>query len=378
MFRIVFAHLLNDFSGSPRILKATILAHGNHSEQAKLYLGSNGDGILSSCGVPIQNYWYKRSQNRLLTFFSYFFSQFLLFFKLFSDRSIANDAIVYVNTLLPFGAALYGKITGRRVIYHIHEISITPTPLKHLLTGIAQMTSSLNLYVSDAHMKAMTIHSVPAKRIYNALDTDFLNIASTTTYNHQHNGSFNVLMISSLRDYKGIPELLQIASQLSDKRNFHFDLVINDDTSTINNYFTGKKYPANLMIHPKTDNTAFFYKNASLLLNLSRVDQCVETFGLTILEAMSFGIPVIAPPVGGPTELVDDGITGYLVDSRETEKVVKKILEIASNPNLCQQLSKAARKKAKLFSPEQFEKNILTAINSCTESSLQKKRCHES
>ncbi len=365
-YNIIFVHLLNDLSGSPRMLKEAIQANKDNVTQEKLYLGSYGNGFLSSCGILTQNYWYKRYQNRTLTLFSYFFSQFVLFFKLFNDRSIERNAIVYVNTLLPFGAALYGKITGRRVIYHIHEISLTPASFKHFLMIIAQKTSSLNLYVSDAHVKAMAIPYVPAKRIYNSLDTDFLNSASTTDYNHQHNGCFNILMLSSLRDYKGITELLQITSRLDDKKEIHFDLVVNDDTSITNNYFAEKKIPANLEIHPTTDNTALFYSKASLVMNLTRVDQCVETFGLTILEAMSFGIPVIVPPVGGPTELVDDGVNGYLIDSRETEKVVTTILKLVNEQNLCLKLSKAAREKAKLFSPEQFEKNILDAINSCT------------
>ena len=52
------------------------------------------------------------------------------------------------------------------------------------------------------------------------------------------------------------------------------------------------------------------YKNAGLVLNLSRVNQCIETFGLTIIEAMAYGIPVIVPPVGGPSEIVEDDVEG--------------------------------------------------------------------
>lgn len=343
---------------------ATIQAHKEKSDQIKLYLGSDGDGLLSDCGIPIQHYWYKRCQHRLLTLFSYLFSQLLLFFALLRDRSIDKQAIIYVNTLLPFGAALYGKLTGRKVIYHVHEISITPSPLKWLLTNIARLTSSLNFYVSDAHMQAMVIPDVPSQRIYNALDAQFLRRAHASTYSHRHNGRFNILMIASLRDYKGVPELLQIASLLDDRKDLHFDLLVSDDITTINHYFIDRNIPKNLTIHLRTDDTIPFYSNSSLVLNLSRVDLCVETFGLTILEAMSFGIPVIAPPVGGPTELVDNGVSGYLIDSRAIENVAAKIIELAHNPGLCQQVSNAARVKAKGFSPEQFTQNIIAAIGS--------------
>lgn len=45
----------------------------------------------------------------------------------------------------------------------------------------------------------------------------------------------------------------------------------------------------------------------------SLVDNYQETFGLTLLEAMSHGLPVIASDFNGYRELVQPGITGFLV-----------------------------------------------------------------
>jgi hypothetical protein len=131
--RIVFVHLLNDFSGSPKVLKEIIGAVVARPGRAKLYVGSSGVGFLSNCGIPTTQYWYRRSSLRIVTLCSYFLSQCVLFVKLVNDRSIDREAVIYVNTLLPFGAALYGKLTGRQVIYHVHEISITPTPIKKMV-----------------------------------------------------------------------------------------------------------------------------------------------------------------------------------------------------------------------------------------------------
>ena len=47
----------------------------------------------------------------------------------------------------------------------------------------------------------------------------------------------------------------------------------------------------------------------------------VETFGLTILEGMAYGLPALIPPVGGITELVEHGRSGYWTNSRNLSHV---------------------------------------------------------
>jgi glycosyltransferase involved in cell wall biosynthesis len=360
---IIFSHLLNDSSGSPRVLLSTISTLNADDEQAKLFIGSDGNGCLAHCGLPITRYWYKRTGLRVATLFTYIFSQLALFLKLLRDRSISPQAIVYVNTLLPFGAALYGKLTGRRVIYHVHEISVTPAPLKYLLTGVAQLTSSLNIYVSDAHMRALPIGDVPAKRIHNALDAAFAAKAADSAYAHRHDGLFTVLMIASLRDYKGVPKLVALATALRDHADIRFDLVVNDSQDAIDCYFVNKTLPENLLVHARTTDTAPYYGRASLVLNLSRVDQWIETFGMTILEAMAFGVPVIVPPVGGPIELVRDGAEGFYVDSRDRVLLRNRVVQLFRDEKLCIAMSQAGRERAAEFSIARFGEGIRMAID---------------
>ena len=64
---------------------------------------------------------------------------------------------------------------------------------------------------------------------------------------------------------------------------------------------------------------------------------------------MAFGIPVIVPPVGGPTEIVHDREEGYLISSYETEKIAKTIMELSEDEEKCMALSIAARKRVDDF-----------------------------
>ena len=287
--------------------------------------------------------------------------------RLLLDRHIARDALIYVNTLLPFGAALYGKLTGRRVVYHLHEVSVSPAPLRWLLTAIARWTASELIYVSDFHRQNLPISGVSACTIYNALDAAFLRRAESSSYCHLHEDRFNVLMLASLRDYKGVPEFLSLARQLTDHPEIAFDLVVNDDEVAIRRYFASTCLPANVNIHPRTDAPAAFYASASLVLNLSRPDLWVETFGLTLLEAMAFGIPVIAPPVGGPAELIEDGCQGFLIDSRSGDALAQRVLQLAQDKSLCLQLSRSARERANYFTPEAYTQALRETLSAVTE-----------
>ena len=360
---IVFAHLLNDASGSPRVLHSAVKALTVAGMQGRLFIGSDGDGPLSSCGIPITRYWYCRTRHRLLTLFTYLFSQIALLSKLLADRRIDARAVVYVNTLLPFGAALYGWLTRRRVIYHVHEVSLTPAPLRWLLVGVARMTSSCNIYVSDAHSRALPIKGVRSVRLYNALDDAFVTKALATGYSHRRNGCFKILMVASLRDYKGAPEFFALAARFSAIADIRFDLVVNDEQEEIRRYLSGKSVPHNVVVHARVMDTSCFYADASLLLNLSRVDAWVETFGLTILEAMAYGVPVIVPPAGGPAELVREGRHGYLVDSRNAEKLYDTVRTLYDSPALCEALSRACRMRSSDFSAARFREGLVTLMS---------------
>ena len=58
-----------------------------------------------------------------------------------------------------------------------------------------------------------------------------------------------------------------------------------------------------------------------------------EGFGLAILEAMSFSLPIIATKVGGIPEVVLDGETGWLVKARDSDAFAGSILAALSSPD---------------------------------------------
>ena len=72
----------------------------------------------------------------------------------------------------------------------------------------------------------------------------------------------------------------------------------------------------------------------------------LESFGLVALEAMACEVPVIATRVGGIPEVVRDGVDGFLYDVGDIRAMADGCLSILSNPQIRDNLGKAAREHA--------------------------------
>jgi glycosyltransferase involved in cell wall biosynthesis len=68
-----------------------------------------------------------------------------------------------------------------------------------------------------------------------------------------------------------------------------------------------------------------------------------ELLGLSLLEAMASGTPVIASAVGGVPEIVRDGITGFLVPPGEVDALRERIARLLGDPALARRLGDNAR-----------------------------------
>jgi glycosyltransferase involved in cell wall biosynthesis len=354
--RIIAVHLLNDYSGSPKVLMQLLKGWSKKGIETHLYVCGGREGFLSDITkVNTHFYWYKFKENKFLRLMFLFISQFILMVKLISK--LQKEDILYINTVLPFGAGVAGRIKGCKVMYHIHETTMKPKILKKFLFGIVKITATEVVYVSNflAEQEPMNIKQ---NVIYNVLENDFVE-KSQLNSNYDKKEKI-VLMICSLKAYKGVNEFVKLA-QIN--TNFIFKLVVNASQGEIDTYFKKEIIPYNLIIYPTQTNTHEFYKEASVVLNLSDTKLWVETFGLTILEAMAYGLPTIVPPVGGVIELVEDGKNGYLIDSRNIDLISKKLNELLKDSLLYHQMSTSALEYSKLFCEDYFENESIRVIS---------------
>jgi D-inositol-3-phosphate glycosyltransferase len=74
-----------------------------------------------------------------------------------------------------------------------------------------------------------------------------------------------------------------------------------------------------------------------------------ESFGMVALESMAMGTPVVASEVGGLAFLIDDGLNGFHVPSRDPESLAERIFTILQDPSCRDRLGRQARKDAQRY-----------------------------
>ena len=99
------------------------------------------------------------------------------------------------------------------------------------------------------------------------------------------------------------------------------------------------------------------YAASDVVCQMSRWE---EVFGYVIAEAMASGKPLVGTRAGGIPEIIQDGVTGFLVDRRDTAAMSARILVLLRDPALRRQMGQAGCEVAR----EKFElrKNVAQVI----------------
>lgn len=99
----------------------------------------------------------------------------------------------------------------------------------------------------------------------------------------------------------------------------------------------------------------FLYKNANKSIYLQPSKR--EAFGMSILEAMFFGLPIVASKIGGIPEQINDGINGLLCETENTFSMAEKIIQLLNDDKLRHNLQNNAYR----ISRQEFSDSIEAA-----------------
>lgn len=187
----------------------------------------------------------------------------------------------------------------------------------------------------------------------------------------EYNGNKKkILSIGRLEDQKGFDMLLQIWRKIEDDQD------LNDWTLQI--VGSGSKEAAlhkqekelalkRVEWYPFTQSIDDFYMDASVYVMSSRM----EGFALVLLEAQAFGLPIVSFNINcGPSEIIEQDISGYLIEPFDIEEFAEKLSKLMKNPALLENFTDNSQSSMKKFDKSKIIDQWVEIFNSLAGVSL--------
>lgn len=228
-------------------------------------------------------------------------------------------------------------------IIHVHKTNIEPFFANFI--NCPMVITSHNSYLkakAPIFSKADTIrlkkyknncyYTALSKFIQNEVDLNFVGVVhngiSLGKYPFSKNGGNDLLYVGRMIESKGPDLAIEIAKKT--KKDIK---LLGDIRAGKQNQIFWEKLKEKIDESKVIDYVGFvsyekvskYYQDAKILVVSIREP---ESFGLTMVESMACGTPVIAFDVGGVREIIKDGDTGYICPSGDVEAMVRAVEKI--------------------------------------------------
>ncbi len=154
---------------------------------------------------------------------------------------------------------------------------------------------------------------------------------------------FTVICAVNARPSKGLDVMLEAANRLADISNMHLLLV---GKNICKEPYTEKI--ANNAMRDRIHLAGYRYDAPQLIAASNLLVQpSVSGEGLprAMMEAMSSGVPPIITDTGGGKEVVEDGVTGYVVPVKDADAIADRVRKLYNNPRLVAAMSQRCKEK---------------------------------
>jgi glycosyltransferase involved in cell wall biosynthesis len=279
--------------------------------------------------------------------------------------------VVYTNTIVNFSGAIIAFITKKPHIWHIREI-IAKNPNFHFFlphkTLIRFISSSSNRIITNSKATADQFLSSESDRkvrvIYNAVDLEeFKNPQTFPNIGGLKSTDWLVAVIGKLQELKAQDDAIRAVKIAMETIPTIKLLLIGKENEKYTNYL--KELVSKLNISDSVifsgyrDDVPQILPQCKVLLMPSRY----EPFGRVVIEAMAVGVPVIGTNRGGVKEIIQDGITGYLIPPKKPLKIAEKLIYLFHHPDLAKEMGNNGKEIAKeQFNIQNHTKNIEKVI----------------
>ncbi len=311
------------------------------------------------------------------------------------DIHARNVNLVHLHNISQHVPVIRNKNREARIVLHMHCEWLTQLKRADIARRIDQTDAvfGCSSYIIDKIRERFPEFSQKCCVVYNGVDVDKFSPSVTGPDGKQGGDkeSGRLLFVGRVTPEKSIHRLIEAVEIVAESRpGIRLDIVgpdaetpreyivdLSDDprVKSLNSWYDGNYYQRLKkkagegensrvrfvgLVHP--DNLVDYYRGADLLVNPS----VSESFGMSLVEAMSCGVPVLATKVGGMPEIVDPGVTGALVEPDDAEVLARAILgQLDSSTNREQSGSACRNRAVDLFSWDRVAESVARAYSDC-------------
>lgn len=285
-------------------------------------------------------------------------------------------------------AAVLADHLKRRSVRHLHNHIATATCTVAMLTSkMSGIPFSFTIHGPDIFFepKHWRIDAKIAEARFVACISDFCRSQCMIFSDQKHWNKFNIIhcgidpekyqaetttdlsvphlvFVGRLAGVKGVPVLLDALSQIkADMPDLRVTL-IGDGPERADLEIRAQDLGLGAVVsfagYKSQDEVAETLASADALV----LPSFAEGVPVTLMEAMASGLPVLATRVGGISELVEDGISGYLVPPGNVEALAARLRDLLSDPELRARMGAAGRAKVTADFNQQIEAGRLAQL----------------
>ena len=260
-------------------------------------------------------------------------------------RRMRAADLVYVNTVVVLDYLLAARLFRGKTLVHVHEI---PDGLKlQAFRRLLRWTRADVIFNSKA---TRTAYRLPARHTQHVLYNGIVAPASVQAAGYDGTRPLRLLMLGRISRIKGQDLLIEALALLPKVVARRLEVRIVGDTfqndavreAALRKAVTAAGLDAIVRFEPFREDTAPLYRWADLVAVPSRLP---ESLGRVAIEAMAHCRPPLVARLGGLTEIVENGVTGWVVPPNDADALARTIGVIVSQPDAWRGYGSAARSR---------------------------------
>lgn len=256
---------------------------------------------------------------------------------------------------------LFAKFLGKRIILHLHggEFEVFYRQAPRYCTFICRKADCL-VAVSKYFMHIFEELKLNSNitYLYNPIHLPCIDNGKKDI-NSQSRDKLNITFLGTINKQKGVFDMINCMFAYRDflSTRVHLHLAGVGDQDKLNTLIRQYDMEDWVTYHGWLDLDA--KQKLFIKTDIYLQPSYFESLGIAILEAMSYGIPIIATRVGGIPELVHHEDNGFLIDPVDIDQLFSAIRFLIYNPNLRLSFGKKSWAYAQSFSERNIEHKIL-------------------